>query len=77
MIVRKAFRFRLNPTKKQIRALEEQLNECRWLYNECLSQRKLAYEDLELSVTIPNVIQESVLGCIQAAGVRRSQTTQY
>ena len=50
MIVRKAFRFRLNPTKKQARALEEQLNECRWLYNECLGQRKLAYEELGISL---------------------------
>jgi putative transposase len=51
MIVRKAFRYRLNPTKKQARLLELHLTQCRWLYNECLSQRKLAYEELNLSLT--------------------------
>jgi putative transposase len=51
MIVRKAFQFRLNPTKKQTRILEMHLNQCRWLYNELLSQRKLAYEELQLSLT--------------------------
>jgi putative transposase len=51
MIVRKAFQFRLNPTKKQARILEMQLNQCRWLYNELLSQRKLAYEELDISLT--------------------------
>ena len=28
-----------------------QLNECRWLYNELLEQRKLAYEDLDISLS--------------------------
>ena len=51
MVVRKAFQFRLNPTKKQARALEMHLNQCRWLYNELLSQRKLSYEELEVSLT--------------------------
>lgn len=51
MIVRKSFRFRLKPTKKQAKALENQLAECRWLYNELLEERKLAYEELDLSLT--------------------------
>ena len=51
MIVRKTFQYRLNPTKKQLRLLEMHLHECRWLYNELLSQRKLAYEELEISLT--------------------------
>jgi putative transposase len=51
MIVRKSFQFRLRPTKKQAKALEEQLDECRWLYNELLAQRKLAYEDLGTSLS--------------------------
>ena len=46
MIVRKTFQFRLRLTKKQIRVLQELLDECRWLYNELLSQRKIAYEEL-------------------------------
>lgn len=51
MIVQKSFQFRLHPTKKQSRVLEEQLIECRWLYNELLLQRKLAYEELDVTLT--------------------------
>ncbi|MFS8563926.1 MAG: helix-turn-helix domain-containing protein [Rhabdochlamydiaceae bacterium] len=51
MIIRKSFQFRLRPTKKQARALESQLNECRWLYNQLLGQRKLAYEELDMFLT--------------------------
>ena len=51
MIVRKAFQFSLRPTKKQTRALQAQLDECRWLYNELLSHRKLAYEELDTSIS--------------------------
>jgi putative transposase len=51
MLVRKSFRFRLRPTKKQAKALQAQLDECRWLYNELLEQRKLAYEDLGIPLT--------------------------
>src|SRR5688500_1208036 len=51
MIARRAFQFRLKPTKKQARALEAQLQECRWLYNELLEQRIVAYEELGESLT--------------------------
>jgi putative transposase len=51
MIVRKSFQFSLRPTKKQTRALQAQLEECRWLYNELLSQRKLSYEELDISLS--------------------------
>jgi len=51
MLVRKAFKFSLRPTKKQKKALEFQLEECRWLYNALLEQRKLAFEELEFSLT--------------------------
>lgn len=51
MIIRKSFQFRLKLTKKQARILDTQLEECRWLYNELLAQRKLAHEDLEISLT--------------------------
>ncbi len=51
MLVRKSFRFRLLPTKKQARALQGQLDECRWLYNELLEQRKLAFEELDISLS--------------------------
>lgn len=51
MLVRKSFCFRLRPTKKQARAMRFQLDECRWLYNELLEQRKLAYEELGVSLS--------------------------
>lgn len=40
----KNYEYRLYPTKKQITLLEQWLDECRWLYNKLLEQRKLAYE---------------------------------
>jgi putative transposase len=51
MIIRKSFQFSLRPTKKQAKALQAQLDECRWLYNELLEQRKLAYEELDISLS--------------------------
>ena len=65
MIIRKSFQFQLRPTKKQARALQFHLDECRWLYNELLEQRKNSYLELEESLTrtqqysfIPHLIQE-------------------
>jgi putative transposase len=51
MIVRKSFQYGLKLTKKQARMLDKLLEECRWLYNELLAQRILAYEELEMSLT--------------------------
>lgn len=51
MLIRKAFQFRLRPTKAQAKLLQAQLNECRWLYNELLWQRKIAYEELDISLS--------------------------
>lgn len=51
MLLQKSFKFRLLPTKKQARFLQSQLNECRWLYNQLLEQRKLAYEELDLTLS--------------------------
>jgi len=51
MLVRKSFQFRLRPTKKQAKELQNQLEECRWLYNALLEQRKLAYEELDISLS--------------------------
>ncbi|MGH7889487.1 MAG: RNA-guided endonuclease InsQ/TnpB family protein [Thermodesulfobacteriota bacterium] len=51
MLVRKSFQFRLYPTKKQARALQGQLDECRWLYNELLEQRKVSHEELDHSLS--------------------------
>jgi putative transposase len=47
----KVFRYRLKPTKAQIAKLNEQLELCRWVYNETLAMRKNAYEQEERSVS--------------------------
>jgi len=51
MIILKAFKFRLNPTKKQIGIFNNTLDQCRWLYNYSLEQRILAYEELGLQLS--------------------------
>jgi len=43
--MRKAFKYRIYLTKGQRRILEQQLEECRWVYNETLAYRKRAYEE--------------------------------
>jgi putative transposase len=45
--MRKAFKYRIYPTRRQATLLEKQLEECRWLYNEILATRKRAYEEKE------------------------------
>src|SRR6266567_7038169 len=40
----KTFSYRIYPTKKQETRLNETLEECRWLYNHLLANRKDAYE---------------------------------
>jgi len=39
----KNFQYRIYPTKKQLKSLESTLEECRWLYNHLLENRKTAY----------------------------------
>jgi len=51
MIIRKSYKFRLNPTKKQASILQKTLDECRWLYNNLLEQRILSHEELDISLT--------------------------
>jgi putative transposase len=40
----KMFQYRIYPTKKQEKKLNETLEECRWLYNHLLEMRKTVYE---------------------------------
>jgi putative transposase len=42
--MRKTFQYRIYPTKKQVKILEQVLEECRWLYNQTLAYRKTAWE---------------------------------
>jgi len=50
MNMKKTLKYRIYPTKKQRRLLQEQLNECRWLYNHLLEQRRNAWEQDKKSV---------------------------
>jgi len=40
----KTFRYRLYPTSAQATAMQHTLNECRWLYNHLLEERKTAWD---------------------------------
>jgi putative transposase len=46
----KTFKYRLYPTKRQIHLLDEQLEECRWLWNTLLAERKQAWEERQETV---------------------------
>jgi putative transposase len=48
--VLRTFRYRLYPTKQQKRLLEQQLEECRWLYNHLLAERRDAWEQRQESL---------------------------
>ena len=43
--------YRLYPTKKQLKTLENTLEECRWLYNNTLACRKDAWEQEQRTVS--------------------------
>ncbi|MGD0951023.1 MAG: transposase [Methanotrichaceae archaeon] len=47
----KVFRYRLSPTKAQIAKLNEQIELCRWTYNETLALRKNTFEQEGKSVS--------------------------
>lgn len=47
--MRKTFKYRLYPNKQQQRLLSQQLEECRWLYNHLLAERRDAWEERQES----------------------------
>src|SRR5436305_1166915 len=53
--MRKTFKFRLRPTSAQETAMNATLEECRWLYNYLLEERKTAYET---TGTSPSLYQQ-------------------
>ncbi|HEY7092926.1 MAG TPA: RNA-guided endonuclease TnpB family protein [Ktedonobacterales bacterium] len=63
--MRKTFKYRLYPTKQQQRLLEEQLEECRWLYNDLLAARRAAWEQQQESVRLYD--QQATLPMLKAA----------
>ena len=50
--MRRAFKYRLYPNKQQLRLLSQQLEECRWLYNHLLAERKAAWENQQESLRL-------------------------
>ena len=47
----KTFKFRIYPDQEQITTFEEWLNECRFIYNDCLADRTNAYNRTGRSIT--------------------------
>jgi putative transposase len=47
----RVFRYRLKPTKAQVTKLYEQLELCRWVYNETLAMRKNSFEQEGKSIS--------------------------
>lgn len=48
-VVRKTFKYRIYLTNGQRHILEQQLEACRWVYNETLAARKRAYMVIDSS----------------------------
>jgi putative transposase len=63
--MRKTFKYRLYPNKQQQRLLEQQLEECRWLYNELLAARRDAWEQRLESLRLYD--QQATLPMLKAA----------
>jgi putative transposase len=50
--MRRAYRYRLYPTKSQVTLLEQTLELCRWVYNDTLALRKNAWEQEQRSISL-------------------------
>jgi putative transposase len=50
--MRKTYKYRIYLTHGQRRILEQQLEECRWLYNQLLAARKNAYKESGISLRL-------------------------
>lgn len=50
--MRKTFKYRLYPTKQQQRLLDQQFEECRWLYNHLLAERREVWEQRQESLRL-------------------------
>ena len=62
--MRKTFKYRLYPNRQQQRLLEQQLEECRWLYNELLAARRDAWEQRQESLRLYD--QQATLPALKA-----------
>lgn len=50
-VIRKSFKFRIYPTKSQVKTLEVQLSEARFLYNAALQERRDAWKLNKVSIS--------------------------
>jgi putative transposase len=62
--MRKTFNYRLYPNKQQQRLLDQQLEECRWLYNHLLAERRDAWEQRQESLRLYD--QQATLPALKA-----------
>ncbi len=62
--MRKTFKYRLYPNKQQQRLLEQQLEECRWLYNHLLAARRDAWQERQESLRLYD--QQATLPALKA-----------
>jgi transposase len=70
--MRKTFKYRLYPNKRQQRLLGQQVEECRWLYNEVLATRRDAWEQRqERHESLRLYDQQATLPTRKAARLRR------
>jgi putative transposase len=58
------FKYRLYPTKWQQHLLDQQLEECRWLYNSLLAERKRAWDERQEAVRLYD--QQATLPVLKA-----------
>ena len=63
--MRKTFKYRLYPSKRQQRLLDQQVEECRWLYNHLLAARRDAWEQRQESLRLYD--QQATLPALKAA----------
>ncbi|HEX6543741.1 MAG TPA: RNA-guided endonuclease TnpB family protein [Ktedonobacterales bacterium] len=62
--MRKTFKYRLYPNKEQQRLLDQQLEECRWLYNHLLAARRDAWQERQESLRLYD--QQATLPALKA-----------
>src|SRR5688572_32012866 len=55
--MRKAFKYRIGLTNGQRRILQQQLETCRWVYNQTLAARKQAWEERQETLGLYDTIK--------------------
>jgi len=64
----KSYKFRIFPSKKQIRILNQHLEECRWLYNYCVEERREAWKKSKKSLSYFDQ-------CVKLVDLKRNRTS--